>query len=134
MSATRNEDLEEAIKDFTGPQRERPLAWQTDPLAAEAHREMARRFLLTLPSYPGNRSGRGVLYVGGGKYDCGIYLGLKMLRHVGCDLPVQVWHRGPMEHVSACVREIPGVTVIDAEQHPLRPTWRDRAAHWYILR
>lgn len=43
--------------------------------------------------------GAGIVYVGGGKYWAGIAVGIHMLRHVGCDLPIEVWYRGQCETV-----------------------------------
>lgn len=43
--------------------------------------------------------GNGIIYVGGGKYWPGIATGIHMLRHVGCDLPIEVWYRGKCETV-----------------------------------
>jgi hypothetical protein len=43
-------------------------------------------------------TGRGIVVVGGGeKYLPGTYVLLRMLRHLGCTLPVEVWHLGPRE-------------------------------------
>lgn len=36
---------------------------------------------------------RGIIYVGGGKYWPGILTGIRMLRHLGCELPIEVWYR-----------------------------------------
>ena len=58
---------------------------------------------------------------GGGSYEAGAYVACQMLRHVGWTHPIQVWHRGPGEPVSARVRRLPGVEVVDAEAHPARP-------------
>ena len=93
--------------------------------------DRARAFVNGLGPYPGGRTGRGVVYVGGGKYEAGIYCGVRMLRDLGCTLPVQVWHRGTHELVSVAVRDLPGVTVIDAETHPDRNKWR-RLGGWEL--
>lgn len=37
--------------------------------------------------------GQAIIYVGGGKYWPGIYVGIHLLRKLGCTLPVEVWHR-----------------------------------------
>ena len=42
--------------------------------------------------------GRGIVICGGGeKYLPGTYVLLRMLRHLGCTLPIEVWHLGPRE-------------------------------------
>lgn len=90
----------------------------------QAHIALWKKKLAEMPDYPGGREGAGVLYVGGGKYDFGLYLSIRLLREVGCQLPVQIWHRGSAEPVSNKVRGLPGVTVVDLEAHPLRASWR----------
>jgi len=43
-------------------------------------------------------TGRGIVICGGGeKYLPGTYVLLRMLRHLGCTLPIEVWHLGPRE-------------------------------------
>jgi hypothetical protein len=47
---------------------------------------------------PTTANGRGIVIVGGGqKYLPGTYVLLRMLRHLGCTLPIEVWHLGPKE-------------------------------------
>lgn len=45
------------------------------------------------------RSGDGIVIVGGGDYWPGIAVSIRMLRLVGCTLPVEVWHYGDREPV-----------------------------------
>ena len=47
----------------------------------------------------GMGAGDGVVYVGGGKYWPMIVAGIRLLRHVGCTLPVEIWYRGKCEEV-----------------------------------
>jgi len=42
-------------------------------------------------------TGRGVVICGGGRYAASAWVTIKMLRHLGCNLPVQVWYLGPAE-------------------------------------
>jgi len=45
-----------------------------------------------------SHTGRGIVVVGGGeKYLPGTYVLLRMLRHLGCTLPIEVWHLGLKE-------------------------------------
>lgn len=44
--------------------------------------------------------GYGIIYVGGGVYWPGIVVGIRMLRHFGCMLPVEVWYRGNVEAIN----------------------------------
>jgi len=118
-------ELEAMILDLQGPERDRPTGWHQLPLVQEAHRELAVRHLNQLPEYPASeRAGRGVVLVGGGKYECGNYVHIRLLREFGCTLPIQVWHRLSVEPISCKIRNLPCVTVIDAESHPARSQWR----------
>lgn len=82
----------------------------------------ASRFLHRLkaerdrPAEPPVASGDGVLYVGGGKFWPGIVVGCKLLRDLGCTLPVEVWYRGTCEPVDADDVAGLNVTLIDADQ------------------
>lgn len=53
--------------------------------------------------YPeGKFTGRGVVIAAGGlRYTVPAWVCVRALRHVGCQLPIQVWHRGPAERVPA---------------------------------
>lgn len=42
--------------------------------------------------------GRGIVIPGGGmKYFPGVWIAIRRLRHLGCDLPIEVWYLGPGE-------------------------------------
>lgn len=98
-----------------------PEGWKLWPVSREAHLILVERFLAQMPSYPeGKFHGRGLVICGGGRYEASIYVCCRMLRHVGWEHPIQVWHRGNDEPVSERVRRLPGVEVIDIETHPLR--------------
>jgi len=72
-------------------------------------------------------SGRGILICGGGlRYFPGAWLAVRMLRHLGCNLPIEIWHLGEAE-CDARMRQLTeplGVTWVDGEklraQHPAR--------------
>jgi Mannosyltransferase putative len=79
-------------------------------------------------AYPGDRfAGRGVVICGGGeKYLPSTWVAINILRHVGCELPIELWHLGPGE-MTQRMREILlllGVKCVDAEamreQFPVR--------------
>ncbi len=73
-------------------------------------------FAASIPHYWSTFSGRGVVIVGGGKYWPSAYVTVKMLRHVGCALPAQVWYLGEPERdakFAARLRAL-GAEVIDA--------------------
>ena len=106
---------------LAGPVLLMPEDWRSWPVIHKAHLLLVDRLLAGMPSYPEGRfAGRGAVICGGGAYEAGAYVACRMLRHVGWEHPIQVWHRGPAEPVSARLRGLPGVTVIDAETHPVR--------------
>jgi hypothetical protein len=86
----------------------------------------ADKFVSVMPQYPGGFSGRGVVIAAGGPYWPGAYITAKMLRHVGCTLPVQVWHldRERESEVLDEFRKIPDVEFVNADRHPARPLRR----------
>lgn len=89
---------------------------------AELERQLSR-----LPDYPGGKSGRGVVIcTGGEKYFTCAWVCLRMLRHHGCRLPVELWHLGPEEVAPWMRHATAGLSVkwVDARQvalqHPAR--------------
>lgn len=61
------------------------------------------------------RSGRGIVYVGGGPYWPGVAVGVRLLRESGCTLPVEVWYRGECEAVYPEDVEGLGVRLVDLD-------------------
>lgn len=79
------------------------------------------------PMSEGAHSGRGVVVCGGGeKYFPCVWVCVRMLRMLGCTLPIEVWHLGAaeMRDDMRALLEPYGVTCIDAhevrKQHPVR--------------
>jgi hypothetical protein len=108
-----------------GPPLVMPEGWRFWPVAGAAHLLLADRFLANTPAYPEGRfAGRGAVICGGGSYEASVYIACRMLRHVGWQHPIQVWHRGDVEPVSERVRGLSGVTVVDIERHPSRSSRR----------
>lgn len=78
--------------------------------------------------YPAERfAGRGIVICGGGtKYFPCVYVLVRLLRHLGCTLPIEVWHLGGRE-MSPAMRGLlapHGVECVDAQAvrrvHPAR--------------
>src|SRR5260370_40933213 len=56
------------------------------------------QFITSIPPYPNQYSGRGIVICGGGvKYFTNAWVCIHMLRRLGCGLPVQLWHLGKHE-------------------------------------
>ena len=96
-------------------------------LTAENARAVADQFLRTIPAYAGGFSGRGIVIPGGGmRYLPGAWVCIRLLRDLGCKLPIQLWHLGPNEcdaRMAALVRPF-GVECVDGyevrKRHPAR--------------
>lgn len=58
----------------------------------------------------------GIITCGGGKYWLGVVILCRLLREVGCTLPIQAWHRGSRESVDPDDVANLGVKVIDADR------------------
>lgn len=72
---------------------------------------------VTLP-YPADKmSGKGIVICGGGpKYFPSVYVNIKILRMLGCILPIEVWYLGRAEmdfHMHSLLESIPLVKCID---------------------
>jgi hypothetical protein len=61
-------------------------------------RVACERFIRQIPEGPRAFPGRGIVMAAGGcRYFTGAWVTINLLRHLGCRLPVQVWHLGPEE-------------------------------------
>ena len=98
------------------------------PEVVAAYREVARRFVATADPFPSHRfHGRGIVICGGGdRYFPCAWVAIRMLRHLGCTLPIQLWHLGAHElddRMATMIRAL-GVDPVDAEvvrrQYPSR--------------
>jgi hypothetical protein len=98
-----------------------------ETLTAENALPIAERLIQIIPAYPGGFAGRGIVLAAGGfRYFAGCWVCIKMLRRLGCSLPVQVWHLGTKEmdeSMKALVSAL-GVECVDAfevrKAHPAR--------------
>jgi hypothetical protein len=92
-----------------------PDGWWNWPNVQAAQRFLADRAAHHVPAYPGER-GRGIVVVGGGKYFVSAYVTIRVLRHVGCSLPVELWHlRGEIDTTQRTLLEAHGVQCRDAD-------------------
>ncbi len=87
----------------------------------------ASRLIGTLEDYPGGFEGCGIVTCAGGiKYNTCAWVLIKLLRRLGCDLPIEAWYLGDREgdrQWMELVRPL-GVTCVDAHEvrrrHPRR--------------
>lgn len=62
------------------------------PVNERNARKIAREFLESVPPYPNDRySGRGIVICGGGRYLPCAWVCIRMLRKLGCELPIELW-------------------------------------------
>ncbi len=81
-----------------GARRIRALNQKRGLLTMENALVEAERFISKLPDEPPQWEGRGVVICGGGvKYFTTAWVCIRMLRHLGCALPIQLWHLGKAE-------------------------------------
>jgi Mannosyltransferase putative len=96
-------------------------------LRPETARLFSEHYIRLMPDYPGGYRGRGlVLCAGGVRYFTPAWVCIRMLRHLGCPLPIQLWHLGRREcdaRMEDLVRPF-GVECVDASEvrkrHPVR--------------
>jgi hypothetical protein len=67
-------------------------------LTPESSRPAAEYFIQHIPAYPDVYAGRGIVICAGGtRYFTTAWVCIKMLRHLGCRLPIEVWYLGEKE-------------------------------------
>ena len=92
------------------------VEYRRSPESQARHLAGLREVLAWQPPTPATGTpSRGIVWVGGGKYWPGVVTGVRLLREVGCTLPVEVWHRGTCEPVRADQVAGLGVGVIDLD-------------------
>jgi len=103
-------------------------------LTLKTARDRSEAFIERISAYPAGYAGKGIVIPGGGlKYFTNAWVAVRMLRKLGCKLPIQIWHLGP-EEIEERMRAIMvpyDVEFVDAYQvrevHPVR-----RLAGWEL--
>ena len=106
------------------------------PLTAATARPRADAFLRSVPPYPGERfAGRGVVIPGGGDtyFPCA-WVCIRLLRHVGCNLPIELWLTSFSELDDSLRRLVEpyGVRCVDANALRLRYPVRSGLTGWEL--
>lgn len=70
----------------------RASGWWNDAAVQQQHRDRATTFITTIPRYPGHFDGQGIVITGGGKYFVSAFITIRVIRHVGCRLPIELWY------------------------------------------
>jgi hypothetical protein len=96
----------------------------------------AAEFIETIPPYRGTYAGCGIVICAGGpRYLTCAWVAIKALRHVGCQLPIEVWYLGDNEGDPEWIELVEplGVMCVDALQvakrypHPRLGGWESKA-------
>lgn len=115
------------------PEMDRPIPAPTEE---DAHRARLEAVAAASYPFPAERfAGRGIVICGGGfKYFPCVWVCVNMLRHLGCQLPIEVWHLGQSE-MTAQMRgllEPLGVRCVDGLE--MRQTYPARRLHGWELK
>jgi hypothetical protein len=73
---------------------EGPSGWEHWANVQRAHREELQGYLPRISPAPAPDGSRGIVICTGGKFFASAYVTLRVLRHVGCQLPAQLWYLG----------------------------------------
>jgi FkbM family methyltransferase len=75
-----------------------PAQWEGFPNIIQAIQELFTEAAASVPAPPPFPIERGIVIAGGGwRFFPSIFVTVRMLRHVGCSLPIQVWYLGQGE-------------------------------------
>lgn len=103
-----------------------PDGWWHDRRVFAAHQVIWREAIAEMPPCPEHLSGRGIVLCGGGAYFPSAWVCLRLLRHLGCELPIELWHLGAAELDDDLRRLVAawGVECVDGcevrRRHPIR--------------
>jgi hypothetical protein len=107
----------EWVRLITSANRKAPQGWHAWPSVQEAHRIVAKQFVAALAEYPHDAyQGRGIVIAGGGRYFASTYVTIRVIRHVGCTLPIQVWSLADEidARQKSILEALPGVVCVEA--------------------
>jgi hypothetical protein len=99
------------------PPYPQPDGWWSWPNVHEALRCGADEAIARTPPCSAEHAGRGVVIAGGANYFAAAYVTVRVLRRVGCQLPIELWHLAGevTEAMRAALRPY-GVVCVDADQ------------------
>ena len=93
--------------------------WQGWPNVTASYRQAVSEFVADPPAYPGGEGDGIIIAASDPKYVASAYVTVRMLRHVGCTLPIQIWHCGRLRDWLPCERkavEDHGAQMVDADE------------------
>lgn len=92
----------------------------------------SRKVATSIKPYPKNLyNGNGIVICGGGSYLPSVYVSVRLLRHLGCILPIQVWYIGQKERDTRYEKLLTpwGVEFINILSHHKSVTARNLQGH-----
>jgi hypothetical protein len=114
------------------PPREQQAGWWRWENVQEAQRCAATEAIEQTPPWPHRFAGRGIVVVGGGRYFVSAYVTVRVLRHLGCKLPIELWHlNGEIDAAMQALLTPLGVTTHDAEARTECEPYRFLPGHWW---
>jgi hypothetical protein len=124
--------VEEVLRHLDLPPRPQPDGWWTWPNVQEAQRRAAAACVNHLGKCPRRVRGRGIVIAGGGAYFTAAYVAVRILRRVGCELPIQLWHlAGEVDAARRRLLRPLGVRCINADAVVRRYPFRFCEGHWW---
>jgi hypothetical protein len=100
--------------------------YEEEALTEQNARSVADRFLRSLPPYEPGGGGRGIVICAGARQFASAWVCVRMLRHLGCELPIELWQLSSSE-LGRHLRDLLlpySVECVDAaevrEHHPVR--------------
>ncbi len=117
------------------PKPARPAATILTPLTEANALDRAHAFIAAMPPYPGGFHGRGVVIPAGGvQYFTNAWVCVHILRQLGCRLPIQVWHLGPLEMDQTMIRLLEPLDVACVDARAMRQTHPARILNGWELK
>ena len=111
---------------------EQPEGWWRFANVQAVYRRLARDAARRPGPCPGGFAGKGIVIVGGGRYLPCTYVTVRLLRHVGCALPVEVWHLdGEMDEDARSLLAGLGATCVNADALVRDRPFRFVEGHWW---
>jgi hypothetical protein len=90
MDMITSEDVIDSVERY---RKDRGARWWQSASVIEAHQQAARAFIASSPKYEDRFSGRGIVICGGGNVlFTNAYVCIRILKHLNCKLPVELWH------------------------------------------
>jgi hypothetical protein len=114
------------------PPRQQSEDWWRWDNVQQAHRDLITDAIESVPSFPNDCQGRGLVVVGGGKYFVSAYVTIRVLRQVGCQLPIELWHlqNEVDDELRAVLRPL-GVRCMNADEVVRHRPFRFLDQHWW---